>query len=81
MKEKYVKAEPIIEWIDDICEDYVDSIHDMIIEERQSGAWYRDRIKTEAYEEFLGKLHHLREMVMLLKGLKGVYIDDGKEED
>lgn len=81
MKEKYVKPDQIIKWIDDICEDYVDCIGDMIIEEKQEGFIYRNRIKTEAYEEFIEKLHHLRQMVMLLKGIKGVCIEDGKKED
>lgn len=71
MEEKYVKVERIKKWINDRIEDYVDEAQELIREEKQEGFIYRNRVKVEAYEDFIEKLEYLKKLLDLEGFLHG----------
>ena len=68
---KYVKENFVIKEIDKLCEDYIDSIQELVVEEKQNGFNYRDRITIECYNSFIEKLQYLRNLVKLEASLHG----------
>lgn len=65
MEEKYVKVERIKKWINDRIEDYVDEAQELIREEKQEGFIYRNKVKVEAYQDFIETLEYLKKLLEL----------------
>lgn len=68
---KYIKKDFVIKILDDLAEDYVDSIQELVVEEKQNGFNYRDRITIECFDSFIERLQYLRNLVNLEASLHG----------
>lgn len=72
---KYVNADFVIGQIEDLAEAYVDLIEEIYVEIRQGEGTPKDKTRIECYSSFCEELIKLRDMVKLLKALKGKEIE------
>lgn len=69
--EKYIKEGFVTKVIDEVCEDYIDRIQELVVEEKQNGFNYRDRITIECFNAFIERLQYLGNLVKLEASLHG----------
>lgn len=69
--EKYIKENFVTKVLDEFCEDYIDRIQELVVEEKQNGFNYRDRITIECFNSFIERLQYLKNLVKLEANLHG----------
>lgn len=69
--DKYIKEKFVTKVLDEFCEDYIDRIQELVVEEKQNGFNYRDRITIECFNSFIERLQYLRNLVNLEASLHG----------
>ena len=67
----YIKEEFVTKMLDELSEDYIDRIQELVVEEKQNGFIYRDRITIECFNAFIEKLQYLKNLIKLEGTLHG----------